>query len=271
MRLFLQCPARTTWLAPAVLNMNADPSPPALREGVSKPTQAKEKTHGTRKRETHPRHQRAGVSGLARHPKRREILLEQGRSRLETQGCARLYPPAGNLPDQWPHRPAPAAGRRTPNRQRSGALMNAPVTKEFHVDPARIASGSWCHTRDRQIGEGDISASYSADKIALEGAVRSPFTWKNTLWVCVSLHSIRNHRGSEAYRLVPEKFFDGTPISYHENVILGDQARQRLEGFYHGMRVKRGNQNFVLAGPPAIFLPLGSDQLPSQSDLFDVL
>ena len=54
--------------------------------------------------------------------------------------------------------------------------MSAPVTpKEYRVDPPRLASGTWCHTRDRQIGEGDISASYSADKIGLEGKVRKPF------------------------------------------------------------------------------------------------
>ena len=59
--------------------------------------------------------------------------------------------------------------------------MSAPVKlQEFFVDPARLASGRWCHTRDRQIGEGDISASYSADKIA-EGRVRSPFKWQNAL------------------------------------------------------------------------------------------
>ena len=32
-RLIFQCPARTTWLSPAVLNMNADPLPPARTGG----------------------------------------------------------------------------------------------------------------------------------------------------------------------------------------------------------------------------------------------
>lgn len=71
----------------------------------------------------------------------------------------------------------PAAYPRSSKRR--GALMSAPVKlQEFFVDPARLASGRWCHTRDRQIGEGDINASYSADKIA-EGRVRSPFKWQN--------------------------------------------------------------------------------------------
>ena len=65
--------------------------------------------------------------------------------------------------------------------------MSAPSRiKEFFVDPSRLASGTYCHQRDRQIGEGDINASYSCDKIALEGSVRSPFKWQNTLWVCTS-------------------------------------------------------------------------------------
>lgn len=149
--------------------------------------------------------------------------------------------------------------------------MSAPVTKEFRVDPARLASGTWCHARDSQIGEGDISASYSADKIGLEGKVRSPFRWKNGLWVCTSLHSIRNHRGAEAYRLIPERFFGGTPISYHDNAMLGDQARRKPEGFYHGIRIKRGNQAFVLVGPSAVFLPLDANSVLRQADLFDLL
>lgn len=53
--------------------------------------------------------------------------------------------------------------------------MSAPLEiPVIEVDPARLESGTWCHKRERQIGEGDIAASYSADKIALEGRVRSP-------------------------------------------------------------------------------------------------
>jgi hypothetical protein len=150
--------------------------------------------------------------------------------------------------------------------------MSAPaIIKEFFVDPARLASGHWCHKRDRQIGEGDISASYSADKIALEGRVRSPFTWQNCLWVCIGTASHGEHRASEAYRLIPERFFDGTPLSYHDNAMLGDEARLRPEGFYHGMAVRHGKQKCALVGPKAVFLPSADAQAPCQGDLFDAL
>ena len=150
--------------------------------------------------------------------------------------------------------------------------MSAPSRiKEFHVDPSRLASGTWCHARDKVIGEGDINASYSADLIAMKQRVRSPFTWKNTMWVCTGIVSRGEFRAAEAYTLLPQKFFDGTPISYHENVAMGDAARKRADGFYHGMAVKRGKQDFVLVGPSAVFLPAEEIQVPRQADLFDGL
>lgn len=150
--------------------------------------------------------------------------------------------------------------------------MSAPVKLQgFFVNPARLASGRWCHTRDRQIGEGDISASYSADKIGLEGCVRSPFTWQNCLWVCTGLVSHGEFRAAEAYRLVPRRFFGGTPISYHENAMLGDAARTRLEGFYHGMAVRHGKRYYVMIGPSAVFMPSEDVLTPRQADLFDLL
>ncbi|MEI4232985.1 hypothetical protein [Roseovarius sp. D22-M7] len=150
--------------------------------------------------------------------------------------------------------------------------MSAPCKiKEFHVDSSRLASGIWCHTQDRQIGEGDISASYSGDKIGLEGCVRSPFSWQNCLWVCTGMVSHGDFRAAEAYRLIPERFFAGTPLSYHENAMLGDEARLRPEGFYHGMRVRHGKRACVLAGPSAIFLPSAEAVAPCQGDLFDAV
>lgn len=150
--------------------------------------------------------------------------------------------------------------------------MSAPIApKEYRVDPSRLASGTWCHTRDRCIGEGDIAASYSADKIGLEGKVRKPFVWQNSLWVCTSLHSMASELSAESYRLLPERFFDGEPISYHENVMLGDEARLRPEGFYHGMRVQHGKQDYILVGPKALFLPKKDSEMLKQADLFDAL
>ncbi len=149
--------------------------------------------------------------------------------------------------------------------------MSAPVKlQKFFVDPARLASGRWCHTRDRQIGEGDISASYSADKIA-EGRGRSPFKWQNALWVNVGGATIGNHRAVQAYRIIERKFFDGATITYHENARMSAAARGRPEGFYHGMSVKWGKLDCVLIGPASIFLPSEERAAPEQADMFDLL
>ncbi len=43
------------------------------------------------------------------------------------------------------------------------------------VDPSRLASGQWCHKAEKQIGEGDIRASYSADRIGMSQPVRRPW------------------------------------------------------------------------------------------------
>ena len=146
--------------------------------------------------------------------------------------------------------------------------MSAPIApKEYRVDPSRLASGTWCHTRDRCIGEGDIAASYSADKIGLEGKVRKPFVWQNSLWVCTGTHS----KSAEAYRLVPERFFDGEPTTYNEVAMLPFEQRIKPEGFYHGMRVRHGKQDCVLVGPEALFLPKKDSETLKQADLFDAL
>ncbi len=150
--------------------------------------------------------------------------------------------------------------------------MSAPLEiPVIEVDPARLESGTWCHQRERQIGEGDIAASYSADKIALEGRVRSPFKWQNVLWVSVGSAWPVDKSGIQAYRLLAERLFDGTPISYHENTMLGDEARNRPEGFYHGMAVKHGKRPYVLVGPGAVFVQSHKCCAPEQTDLLDLL
>ncbi len=149
--------------------------------------------------------------------------------------------------------------------------MSAPdKLQDYFVDPARLASGRWCHTRDRQIGEGDISASYSADKIA-EGRVRSPFKWQNALWVSIGGTSRGDYRAVQAYRVIGCKFFDGTPITYNENARMSATARGRPEGFYHGMAVKWGKQDCVLIGPASLFLPSEEKAASEQTDMFDQL
>lgn len=91
------------------------------------------------------------------------------------------------------------------------------------------------------------------------------------MWVCTGIRTKANIRYAEAYRLVAIKFFDSAPISYYENAVLGDEARLRPEGFYHGMAVKHGKQDCVLIGPSAVFLPSEDVKTPRQADLFDLL
>ncbi len=150
--------------------------------------------------------------------------------------------------------------------------MSAPIDpKEYRVDPSRLASGTWCHTRDRSIGEGDIAASYSADKIGLEGKVRKPFVWQNSLWVCTGTHYQGDGKSAEAYQLMPERFFEGELTTYSEVAMLPYEQRIKPEGFYHGMRVRHGKQGCVLVGPKALFLPKKDSEMLKQADLFDAL
>lgn len=129
------------------------------------------------------------------------------------------------------------------------------------VDSARLAFGQWCHRTDKIIGEGDIAASYSADRIGMGEPVRKPFQWNGAWWLCVS----RRHRGTEseaeAYRLVHPQAFTGQLTSYREKVIDGDAARSDPNGFYHGMAVKHAGNVFVLSGPPAVLVPGEAAQL----------
>lgn len=128
------------------------------------------------------------------------------------------------------------------------------------IDPARLASGQWCHRAQKTIGQGDISASYSADRIGMGQPVRKPFTWQGGLWVCVGKDH-RNGGSAEAYRLMHPMMYDGLPVTYAGKTRDGDAARADPKGFYHGMIVKHAGAAFVLCGPPATFVPGQTEQL----------
>lgn len=129
------------------------------------------------------------------------------------------------------------------------------------VDPARLAPGTWCHRTEKTIGEGDIAASYSAERIGMGQPVRRPFTWQGGLWVCVSITTRGKAVSAEAYRLVRPRMFDGTPLRYAEKTASSDAARADPRGFYHGMIVRHAGAQFVLCGPPLTFVPGQSEQL----------
>ncbi|WP_148253623.1 hypothetical protein [Aidingimonas lacisalsi] len=138
-----------------------------------------------------------------------------------------------------------------------------PDTSEtYAVDPTRLAMGRWCHRAERTIGEGDIHASYSADHIGMGRPVRPPFSWKGALWTCVGTgYGNGDVVSAKAYRLVPVRLFDGTPVTYAVKTRDAGTARADANGFYHGMLVKSAGKSFVLCGPPALFVPGRSEQM----------
>ena len=138
-------------------------------------------------------------------------------------------------------------------------------SEDFHVtkavtipvNPARLAWGKYDHARNRDVGKGDIHASYSADIIASEGRMRTAFRWQAKLMVTVSLSCMGGVDQAEAYQLIPLKAFAGTPQTYAEKTGAAEDAeaaRNDSNGFYHGMTVKQGPELFVLSGPPVVFV-----------------
>mgnify|MGYP007059504006 CR=1 FL=1 len=138
------------------------------------------------------------------------------------------------------------------------------IPTTIEVSPHRLEFGRWCHHQERTIGEGDISASYSGDLIALKNRVRQPFRLQG--WLCVAVGI--GPQTVKAYRLLSLDQFTGAPTTYREKLRAnhGDDARRDPNGFYHGMRVQRGGSVYVLCGPPISIVP-GQPE-PTQSELF---
>ena len=117
----------------------------------------------------------------------------------------------------------------------------------------------------------EIQDSYSGDTIADPKTVRKPFKFEGCLYISTGGASGGNSIPyEEAYRLVPRADFPGE-VSYYgkgRQGAYGDWAANRRaqpEGFYHGMLVTRGKTEWVLVGPPLVFVPkagsIGSKQL----------
>ncbi len=145
----------------------------------------------------------------------------------------------------------------SPNPQQPSVASEATITKpeiETHeLEPDRFALGVFCYQRERTVGEGDIVSSYSADKIAESGTVRNPFTWKGQKWV------MTDGRGNciETYQLVHPDTFPRKATTYAQKTFsdCGAAARDDPNGFYDGMTVAHGKQDFVLCGPPVKLMP----------------
>lgn len=127
--------------------------------------------------------------------------------------------------------------------------------------------------------QGDVDASYSADRIAEDKPIRKPFAWRGGLWVCVGTGPIWNRPGvtfHHVYRIVPEAQFEGTATTYREktkyqfraNCPKSKDPRNDPNGFYHGMTVKHGGQRFVIVGPELTLEPAAEAVPEQQLDLF---
>lgn len=135
---------------------------------------------------------------------------------------------------------------------------------QYLVETSRLEHGD--STDGQQTREGDIAASYSADRIANGASIRQPFDWQGAQWICTGSH----RDAAEAVRIVPSHAFTGHPTTYAEKTRYYQDdtgretmpAREDPNGFYHGMTVKHAGKAFVLCGPKAVFVPGGqADQM----------
>lgn len=145
--------------------------------------------------------------------------------------------------------PTPSPTPPTPPRDENPTQA---IPEEHELEPDRFEQGTFCYRKQRTVGEGDIAASYSADMIALEGHVRRPFTWKGEQWVCIGSGMGNRHK---VYKLVDPSTFPRTVRSYSEKTRDAESARKDPYGFYDGMRVSHGKQEYVLCGPQIIVQP----------------
>ena len=113
---------------------------------------------------------------------------------------------------------------------------------------------------------GEVTASYSADRIGLAGRVRRPFSWRGGEWVSVGQKHLGQSRGEhEVYRLIDPEVFEGRMQTYQEKTADAAAARADPHGFYHGMAVRYGQRPWVLCGPPVRLRAARQSQL----SLFD--
>ncbi|WP_430417833.1 hypothetical protein [Parasphingorhabdus sp.] len=135
------------------------------------------------------------------------------------------------------------------------------MSKEIEVSPSRLAHGTWCDRKNKYVGEGDISAAYSADCIGSDQPVRKPFVHEGQKWISGGCCG----NSAYGYRLVHPSCFEGKTFTYSERVRDGHNGRSDFNGFYHGMKVKHGGETMVLCGPEVRFIA----GVEAQGNLFD--
>jgi len=139
---------------------------------------------------------------------------------------------------------------------------NSPV----EVSAERLSSGTWCHDSERKLDEGDIISAYSADMIAFEGRIRTPFQFKGALYSTIGTRGRGRIEEAMAYRLLTPKMF-GEPTSTYDEKVREDNPRANPNGFYHGMVVKHRTTQYVLVGPAKTFRP-SDEPVLQQGSLF---
>ena len=142
--------------------------------------------------------------------------------------------------------------------------VGRPSPEIHEVDPDRLAFGRWDHSREAQLGEGDIVGSYSGDRIGMNQPVRRPFRFRNRLWLCTGITTRSGEVFAEAYTLTDPGMFEGCPTTYPEKTRDAEAARRDPAGFYHGMAIRSGGRTLILSGPPVVFVR-GQE---AQADLF---
>ena len=106
----------------------------------------------------------------------------------------------------------------------------------------------------------EIHESYSGDTIGESKTIRRPFKYGSKWHVSTGGWSGgREVAEEETYQLVPRAQFSGEATFYGEIRKGADEdwaanRRAQPEGFYHGMLVKRANAEWVLVGPPLVFV-----------------
>jgi hypothetical protein len=151
------------------------------------------------------------------------------------------------------------------------------MTDTIPIHPDRLSHGEW--KGEKHVGEGDVPASYSGDRICEDQPIRTPFRWGADLWVCVSISgkglTATGETEMQAYRIVPPAMFNGVETTYRAKVYDGtdgETARNDRMGFYHSMKITHGGKPFIMQGPPAVFVADPTPERPAEPDqlsLFD--
>jgi len=112
----------------------------------------------------------------------------------------------------------------------------------IYVDPSRLEHKYW----KGKLIQGDIDASYSADRIAVPGKekIKKPFEHDGVLYICTGSGYFDGEPEADAWRVVPKAEYQGETRSY------GGGVRG-----YEGILVKQGRDEYVLTGPKVIFRP----------------